>query len=449
MSSLKFCAVLLLVLTFIVAIRAQSSTATATPAPTSNSTTVPTPTGTPVPGTICAAKVLSTVGQPCLNYGTPTPMNETATPQCALGLVCHPINRVCVLPAMPGQNCTSVLDCLMSVLPGQSSLTCISPVNKCGLTGLRGGQMCMANSQCLSNDCFNNACRETPLGGNCTNNAQCGFNRYCALNVTGVCTDNANLKEPCGLWNAAMGSNPIPCKAGFTCVLVNSTSTQSFCQANVPLGQACETYTGQVASKAPQCDGSGANFGAFCFNGTCVAAGFTGQPCTSGAVCGLGSSCVAGQCQPLTTNPVCNTQNILTVCNPLNQVCKCASATTNGTCQVDPTSPVNACATQLFALQSCIALKCNNEPYVPGDGSNCDKACAPEQIQVYCCAKQAQGPAFILPPGVVCATPTATPAPGPTGTSSPAPTETPKRSGASTVSMSFVAIILAVVAMMF
>jgi hypothetical protein len=155
-----------------------------------------------------------------------------------------------------------------------------------------------------------------------------------------------------------------------------------------------------------------------------------------------------GMCAPLSTNPTCNTQQLSGVCNPLNQVCQCPNAAANGTCMADPTSPVNACQNQLFTLQTCIANKCANAPYVPGDKSPCDVACAMEQVAVYCCAQQAQGPAFILPPGVVCTTPTASPAP--TSTTGPvAPTPTPKRSGASTVSMSFVAVVLAVVAMCF
>jgi hypothetical protein len=97
-------------------------------------------------------------------------------------------------------------------------------------------------------------------------------------------------------------------------------------------------------------------------------------------------------------------------------------------------------------LQTCHFVKCNNAPYAPGDQSMCDKECRKEVTAALCCTSKAEGPAFIVPPFINCA---ATPTPAPTSTTAPTPTATPKRSGATTVSMSLVAIVLAVVAMCF
>jgi len=329
------------------------------------------------------------------------------------------------------------------------------------------GAPCTVNGECQSQNCTGNVCIVSPLGGRCSSSLNCDKNLYCdSFNST--CYAVSNAGQQCGL--VQINWSNVPCAAGLSCVM-GSNATISTCVANAALGQACSAAVQSVMS-APACGPTtvASVFGSYqCINNLCTL--FTGV--AQGGVCNatLGYNCQApqltcqypagatsgsGTCQPV-ASVACSTQQAN--CNA-GQKCSCGgTATTTGTCAVDNTNVFVNCANQILALQNCLLTSCGSvsSAYVAYDSFSCaTKSCLLPLNGYYCCLNNTVsgfvGPAN-LPTNFCSNTPT--PAPTTTTTSSPTattgPTSTPapgksSKSPASTVAVSIVVMILAVIA---
>jgi len=238
------------------------------------------------------------------------------------------------------------------------------------------------------------------------------------------------------------------------------------CQANAEIGGACAAQTGAIVYSAPICAPTTilTSGNAQCVNNVCtnVLPAGSGQPCNGTVTCAPALTCqwnspTGGVCVA-PSSVACDTAGSSN-CND-NQVCNCGNGlNAQGTCAIDATNPYQGCDLVKRALDLCINTRCRtNQAYYPYDGSSCvDQQCRLALNAWFCCAKNNIGSTFVPlagQPSDPCVTPTPTGGPTTTGgptptggpTSSPVPFQSSKKSGAATLAVSFVALIMAVVA---
>jgi hypothetical protein len=413
---------------------------------------------------VCIPTNTVALGASCSNLLdplTPTPATVAYSACPAVGSCNNTAtNPTCVAPNNVGDVCTSNAGCISNAFSGNAvgsvgtPLTCIS--GRCSYGGKRFQQTCFSNGECASGNCTSGACYESGFGGACTTSFGCRNNLYCDTKNS-TCYNAALGGEACGFLQANW--DLVPCVAGFTCVRgVNGTA--SVCRPNANIGEACTVSTTSVVQDAPICSPSTLPTTgiAECINNVCrvQTLGAEGSACNVTTKCNptltcsyASSTATEGTCaQP---NTVACSNVVASNCNEL-QRCNCgADATQTGTCAVDTTNFRVACASQILALTQCSNSKCNSAPFVAYEASACPTTQCLQQLNAfYCCAKSTVGANFVAPanmPTDPCVTPSPTPGPtSPTGTGTPVPIQSSKRSSATTVAISFIALIIAVVA---
>jgi len=413
---------------------------------------------------VCVPSTFGTLGGACAGnifdptIATPTTVQNVICPAVAS---CNVTASVCARPNALGDSCTTTCTNIAGS-PTSTQLECLG--GKCSYRGKRHAQTCTVNEECRSNNCLNGTCFESGFGQNCTSTLNCRDNLWCDT-TNGTCYNNALAGEQCGI--VQTNWSPVPCVAGFTCVRENTTSNStafSYCRANAILGQRCSSASGAIAYDFPLCDPADIPVdGVATCNTAGVCAVNIGQPenaqCNTTVTCQPNLTCKYATTSD--TNGVCAQPGTVACdtrggnqCNIGTQQCNCGTDVTQaGVCALSSTNPLVACAAQYRGIAQCLKTTCKSAmaPFIPYDGDSCGATqCLTEVNAYFCCVKNTVGANYVAPAGQPtepCVTTTATPTGTPTPTpGSNTPTPTPSRSGAANVAVSFIAMIVAVIA---